>query len=248
MTLSCGLGVRESSAAASSGSVLGRLDTTHSPAGLWLFDDGMTDSSGNGLDLTADAGALTYVDYLGKTFAHFDGATRLHEATKDASLSILGDVTISLVVKWQTPPGALSQYLLGKGDAGDAAESTNTNYLVYMSSQLAKYLHEYGVGTNSTIAQISDPSLVELFPSAFLITVVRSGTTVYMYIGPQLMSTTSVLGQTPTGGASAGFFIGGDSDGTDFLDDCLISGAKVTASALTADQVKAEYEKVFGGV
>ena len=234
-------------AAAAATPAIGSLDTTNTPVGLWLFDDDLTDSSGNGLTLTAEAGTASYTELGGKTWIHFDGALRLIEATTAASLAILGDMTCTVVMKWLVPPSTTAQYIVNKGDAGDAAENTNANYVLYQSSTLLKYLHEYGVGTNSTIAQITTPTTTHLFSSPFMLTMVRDGTNILMYIGAQLMSTTSVSGQTPTGGGSGDLYIGDDSDGSDFLTDCLISGVKITASALSAAQVKAEYELVFGG-
>ncbi|MFA5757979.1 MAG: hypothetical protein WC942_01180 [Clostridia bacterium] len=36
--------------------LMGKFDTTYNTAGLWLFEDNLNDSSGNGLNLT---GAVT---------------------------------------------------------------------------------------------------------------------------------------------------------------------------------------------
>src|SRR5690606_31610352 len=70
--------------------ILGDLDTTHSPVGLWI-DGGPTDSSGNSLTLSNPGGAWAtpgVAVFAGKTFAVFDNMQAYARPSYDALLDI----------------------------------------------------------------------------------------------------------------------------------------------------------------
>ena len=95
----------------SAGWSVGNLDTTYSPVGLWNLDGNLTDSSGNGNDLTEQTGTAQFTSYMGKQWWYADGATILSAGTA-AELNVTGDCTCFVTLQTVTDAN-LAGYIMG---------------------------------------------------------------------------------------------------------------------------------------
>jgi hypothetical protein len=212
-------------------------DTTYSPAGLWNLNGSLADSSGNGFTLTVEAGTIRYTDvYPGLRGALLDGATRLVYSTADATLQILGDVTLEMLLI------PLTRTVTGKYmccNASGTGSSVNVLYSVGMSSGSWEWQSHHGTNVNDIYDIDNNPALMTLNHIA----VTRTSDVVQNYLNGVAWGAASSALTTPTGGSDSEFRIG--SAGTS-APTCIIASVKVIASALTATQIKGEYNNTLG--
>lgn len=232
-------------AAAASVDPLGDLDTTNSPAALWLFDDGLTDSSGNGLTLTASTGSAEFRQFMGKKWLWLDGAKRFSQTA--AALRISGDVTLfaQFVIMSES---TTTEAWFGMTDEGGTSVS-NYQYLLWQQSGFFYYSHQYGTKTGSA-HQLVKFNKNGLAGSPHTVAVVRDATarTLDWYIDGQFLEQDSYgAGAVPTGGSSTNFHLGANSADTQDLYDVFLRNVAVYGSALTAGQVDALNTKAAGG-
>ena len=217
------------------------LDTTHSPVLLCKFDGDLTDSSGNGFDLTRDSGTERYTDLLpGLRGVRLDQSTKFYKAY-EAALKITGDVTIQVIVNIRHI-GNNNMTILDFSNNGEL-EADNILYRIDIDgvANYLRYWAEEGVGTN--IEHSIDDGLTPGVTT--LVQMVRENDEVTFSLnGTQISATSSGL-STPTGGTSGKLWVGDDSSsGGDF--DGAIGSLKIVTSALTQAQLQAEATRVFG--
>jgi hypothetical protein len=235
---------------ASGGSSISLHDTTHDPLGLWQLNGDLTDSSGNGYTLTVGSGTEQYAP-LSDTLsgAHLDGSTYLIHDVAVSALRLTGDMTIECLVKWLVdPPGygvnndTTSSALVAHGVGGET-EATNTLYCFGARSSGGGFtwVSESGGGTNAAYnLDVEVPTSVWHHMAA-----VRDSNVVSIYLDGALLGSSSSL-TTPTGGSSGRFVIGALASGSSENPTCVIASVKLIGSALTAAQVKAEYQRTLG--
>jgi hypothetical protein len=201
-------------------------DTTHTPVGLWQFDGDLTDSSGNGYDLT-DAGTPCYLSCDGLV-----GLSRWSElAHVDAApLHITGDITVEMLIEISAY-SSLGYPLLFINNG--ETEAANCLYGISISSWVPGYLAEYSSGTNITYSAARGM----LAGRVHHLAMVRSSNQVTFYLDGVAIGTSSGL-HVPTGGTTAYLCIGAISDGSSPFYGWIAS-VKIIASALTAAQVAA---------
>jgi hypothetical protein len=222
-------------------------DLTHSPEGLWQLDGDLLDSSGNSHTLTLETGTEQYGRIGSLQASYFDGASALIRNTADAGLAIIGDMTVELLIAWETDrPGSgvnSDRYMVSHSGTG---ETEAGNFIYTFASRAAAlglaYFAETGAGTNIGIYGADGYAGVESI--AYHYAMVRSSNDVTFYVnGVQLGATSSGLA-APSGGGDGRFRIGQHSSGA--LITALVSSVKLIASALTAAQVRAEYNRTLG--
>lgn len=243
-------GTRSGGSGSSGGSSVSLHDTTHTPVGLWQLNGDLTDSSGNGYTLTVGSGTEQYAP-LSSTLSgfHFDGSTYLVHNVEVSGLRLTSDMTIECLAKWLVdPPGygvnrtTTSPALVAHGTGGET-EATNTVYAFgpHASTGGLKWVSESGGGTNAVY------DLDAEIPAGVWhhIAAVRDSNVVSVYLDGALLGSSSSL-TTPTGGASGRLVLGALANGSSENPTCVMASVKLIGSALTASQVKAEYQRTLG--
>lgn len=212
-----------------------------SATGYWKLDEGYgttaNDNSLNANNLTLSAAGWTNSAKFGKAY---DGATdRRLTRSDDSDFDFINGTDNFTLSTWFNRGGAISnqEYLLDKHD-------TNDGYTLYMDSD-GDIVCGIGDGTSfpedtagTTSANYDDTSWHHAV-------CVKSGTSsLRLYIdGKEVASDTAIAADADM--SNAGKLILGDTNETDGTDEWLgdIDEVKIYRSALTADQVKVEYNR-----
>lgn len=220
-----------------------RHDTTHSPLGLWQFDTFSTageDTSGNGLDLTVEAGTKRTIHvFPGVEGIYLDGSTSWYESTGASSLELTGDMTFEALCIVQT---ASNNDPFFTHQASGETEATNQLYgLKYDTAPAVLWLQESGAGVNATHAVGN----AMMMPGQLChMAVTRTSGVVQAYLNGRRWGSASSALTTPTGGGSGNFRLG--SDATPEYFHGAFASVKLIGSALSAAQVRAEYNRTMG--
>lgn len=213
-------------------------DTTYSPVGLWNFNNVLTDSSGNGHTLTVDSGTALYTDILpGLRGVYLAGDTRLIYSTAVSPLIIPGDVTLEMLILPLTRT-ATGKYLSCNEDPGNGSIA-NTQYSVGMNSGSWEWQSQHGTNVNDTYDIDNNPTLMTLSHIA----VTRTSNVVQNYLNGIAWGAASSVLTTPTGGSISKLRLGAFGVNAP---SCIMASVKIIASALTATQVKGEYNNTLG--
>ena len=207
-------------------------DTTHSPAGLWQFNENFVDSSGNGFNLSSNDGSINrFIELYGIKFAFFEGDTDLTRPGYDAALNITGALTVEFFIL--SFGGGVLVSFIGSGET----ESTNSIYAISQNN----FFSETGVGTNHEQSTGFSP-----LNSVYHNVIIRENDdSLTQYVnGQHVFSGGSV---PSSGGTSAKFYIGSNGPGDSYC-NCLLSSVKVIDGALSANDVKEEYNRTLGPV
>lgn len=228
--------------------------TSHSPVALYQFDGDMTDSSGNGYDLSLYTGTERYADVVpGLRGFYFDGSTelRLMEA---ALTSITGDMTLEYLVVFARTVGSNSEQspvhpALEEDELGNSAINY-TWYLSFVGTALAfRWFQEWDDGQDSVPDQVNYPHPKGIGDGLLVgvpyhVAVVRENDVVQFYLNGNPLGPPSSTLTTAQGGGGAWFVVGGEG-GVDRFKGVLAS-VKIVTSALTANEIRAEYEDTIG--
>lgn len=217
-------------------------DTTFSPVGLWQLNGDLTDSSGNGYDLTMASGNAHYGDIAPgvKGFLH-DGASRIYRSSFTSALAIVGDMTAEMLIVYNGVPFPSNLVILSHDANG---ESSDTNYLYQIAFTdnpiVLRYFAEFSTGTNVlyTINEVIPQTICHL-------AMTRASNVIQFYLNGNALGAASTTLTAPSDGSNGRFSIGGDSGS--LAPVMSVASVKLIASALTASQVKAEYTRTLGG-
>lgn len=218
-----------------------RFDTTHSPLFLYHGAGDVNDYSGNGFHLTA--GTNLFVQILPNVKGLYSQATANapRRAAFDAALAVTGDITIQAIVELYASP-ASGSFVVSFTTSGETL-ATNTLYQFgWNGSGQLRWVQEFGVtGTDqeflSTGAIEDLPALRKIYHMA----AVRAGNVITFYLNGLPFGSSSAALTAAAGGTSCVLNIcGGSAQGFATL------GVKGIASALSASQVKAEYNRTMG--
>lgn len=219
-------------------------DLTHSPAGLWQLDGLLKDESGNGFDLVVATGTERYsVGAVPERKSGYFDSTVLDRATHDASLLILGDVTLEVLVYPTTNDSGLFRDIL---DFCGPSEVLADNCPWYIglsgSNNSPRWFHEYSPAADETFiwSAVSIPT----FQWTHL-AMVRddSAKTVTLYVNGLPDPVVFNYANSAAGGTTSVLQIGGWGFTGVQLFEGLLNSCKVIPSALTAVQVLAESER-----
>lgn len=217
-------------------------DTTHSPVGLWQFNESLADTSGNGFTLTVETGAVTYGDiFPGVKGVNLDGTTTLVYNTSTATLGRTGDITVEMLLNLSAY--TTTKFLISYAGNGSGGSAANALYLIEMLNSSTEFtvMQENSSNAASRTSTFTNrPPLNTLCHFAMT----RISNVIRIYLNGVLVETSSAL-TTPTGGSSSVFRVGAASNrGT--APACSIASLKVVASGLTGSQVTAEYNRTLG--
>jgi hypothetical protein len=220
-----------------SGIIGNKLGLTHSPVALYLFDDNLADSSGNGLDLSVGAGAERYTNVNGLRSAKFDSTTYFRYTPGSSALEITGDITIQFLLTSEDLVG--TSYMLAFAAGGDA-ESANALYACRgaASSENYSWFSESGAGVDASYGGWNGSGNHTIHH----LTYVRESDIVTLYIDGAKRGSSGTLA-TPTGGTSSYLDVGAF-DGSSIWRGTMAC-VKIVNSALTSTQVYDEYKTTW---
>jgi len=225
------------------------LDNAYSPVGNWSFNiaPGSTvpDLSGYGCTLSVETGTLrttTIHPTLGGVY--FDGATNLRNATPQAQLQILADLTVLVFGLWADIPtgGALST-LFSYGIAGETSD-TNVLYMgQFDGSSQFQYFSEHGAGVNDPANTLSTAGRFQ----PFLLGLTRdSGGVLKHWLNGTFAGSPFGTVTLPTDGHNGIIRIGADNGGGNFFKG-ILSQVLIYNKVLTAPQMLERYNSSLGG-
>lgn len=224
------------------GGIAQYLDNTYDPVALYLLNDSLSDSSASGFnDLSLETGTEQYADMgWGLRGFYFDGASKLALTTDYPALQITGDVTLECIINFPFSANELHcQYCSASGETLETnglyqlSITANTRYLAYFA--------EYGSGVN--ISYSGSPKVVVAVSETVLVGMVRSSNVITFYVNGKAIGDPSFTLNAPAGGTATHLAIG-----TALIDGGMINSVKIVNSALTADQMKAEFNRSLGPV
>lgn len=216
---------------------LGRVqlhDTTHSPVGLWQFQEALMDSSGSGFNLTQSVGNTRYVELApGIKGVNVTTSDVLAFTTTGTTLQRTGDITIeTILLLYAYATAVFAEYTT----AGSETEANNTLYQSAMTANQLQWFSEHGGGVDDLYNNARLPPLGQLCHLAWT----RTSDVAQCYINGTAFGAASSALTTPTGGTTASFRIVGG--------QFALASLKIVPSALSAAQVKAEYNRCLGGL
>lgn len=239
------------------GNVIPRtIPNWHSPVGLWQFSlgstNGLKDQSGNGRDLTVEAGTGKYAwMHPGMLGYLFDGTNRLIRNTAESAFRFTGEMSALCVLVAQSFPAA-TQYLFSHGAAGETSD-TNLLYSAAMNlagtaagSYVLSYNHEQGAGVNVTAdLDVSWTSTYVMTMLGMSRTASGGNVTYVHYVqGSPWATSTAVAVTAPTDGSNGRFRIGGF-DGSGYFVG-MMSGFALYDRALTGTEHKDLFNYCLG--
>ena len=225
--------------------------------GLWQLDGLLKDEGPNQADLAIDTGAIRY--QMGavpdRRAGFFDGSTILARAGHDASLAILGDVTMEALVYLTEYPSAPKDIVAFYGGAADT-EPNNTLYSMGIDGNgtvaSPRYEHEHGAGVNqvrvwNNAAVGADAEALPLFEWIYLAMVRDVATNqVRLYVNGLQNDAIYTYGTDPTGGGSSRLAIGGFWPSNTQIWDGGIASVRISNTARTAAEISATAARVLG--
>lgn len=216
-------------------------DTTHSPVGLWQLAGNLNDTSGNSFTLTVETGTSRFVPIFPtlKGF-YFDGSTALWHNVSAATLRITGDMTFECLFMLEAVTAAAYWF---SHTAGGETSDTNQQYGLQFNLTTfpaIAWIQESGAGVNSSYGGANN-----YMPLGRIchMAVTRTANVIQPYLNSRAWGSPSATLTTPDGGATGRLRLGGDSV-TRIRG--VMASAKLIASALTANQIKAEYNRTLG--
>jgi len=209
------------------------LGLEYAPVALYKFDGTLNDTTSNAYHLTLNGGTIRYTDVApGLTGFFFDGSTLLRHNVSNTLMRILGNLTVSVIVKSQNF-SEFSGLIYFSGVSGPTSTANNTLYCLGtylpLRSAYEDSFFTLGATHRDSIGGISDGA-----PT--LLTWRRTGLVIDFFVNGRLIDSQALV-HTPVGGASSRLLLGGllepTSGGT-------IASLKICASSLTDEQIRLE--------
>lgn len=222
------------------------LDTTYDPVALYLFEESLADSSGNGFDLTVESGTEAYGDIAPLKLGFYFASTRLIHNTFQSLLAITGDMSIITTVQLDanfTDVGAIVAF-----GGNIASDTTANNYLYHMRGvsgvpRMLRWFSEQAAGADSTYT-ITGARGLGVIHNLLQIGVRRESNVIQFFANGRPLGPASSALATPTDGSSGRLRLGGDSGAN--TNAHMMFDLGIYASALTNNQFGELYNGTLG--
>jgi len=224
--------------------IVNYFDLTHSPVALYNFNDVLTDSSGNGLDLTLTSGATLFTKQNGITGLKLKGGVQYwSRPLNDPILTILKELTVEMLI--MIPIISSEFWIVQMGSGTTAPNSNNAFSIRMMSTGNISYFADTGAG-GTDVSYIPNISLATYQLTYLAMTRNSTGTVVKFYINGDLKATSGTL-NAPTDGNSGVLRIGTNKGATTFTPNGgFLPSLKILNKELDSNQIKLEYYKTIG--
>lgn len=227
----------------------GRIGTARGSTinAYYKFDGTVTDSSGNGLTLSTEAGTVRYCKISNLQALACKGGLALKlSAVDSATLQQTGARTVHAFLCPDTISGtATTDEVYGVGTAwadGDSVEANNHTVSFAFVSYGLQVSTEHGAGVNDT-TPLPGYSCLEGVP--VLITVTRdAGGSLQFYFNGTAMGA-AIAANSPTGGGNSKLMVGGAWGETSNYYEGAIAELQFLDTELTAAQVLEDARKVM---
>lgn len=222
--------------------------------GLWLLNESLADSSGNGFHLSVETGTEQYCDVVPgrKRGFYFNGSTRLWVSTFQSALALGGEMSFVTMVQLDTGPTSLSSTILCSHGASGETQAANYFYtwgvalpVVAGTPKLQlRSVWEQGAGVDVT--HLSGGNLTAPpIHNVMQVGASRSATgVVRFYLNGLPMGVASAPSTLPNGGTSGRLRLGGSDANS--CSEAVMFGAKIVAAEWSADDFKNEYNRTMG--
>jgi hypothetical protein len=220
-------------------------DLLHSPVGLWQFDGDLTDSSGNGFDLSLAAGTLRYGPGIRPDLQSLfcDGSTRVSRVT-EATLRITGDVTVALLAHPNEGIGGAGETFVTLQKVGEDPEQNVLFNLEMLAGNLFHSFFEKGVSFPVPNTLLTPAPPFSLQPMRWHHLVYTRGSANKLYHDGRVIFDDAGANGNPVNGVESFINIGDDPGGSGGFVGHICS-VKVVASELTAQEVLAEARRTL---
>lgn len=218
-------------------------DLTFGPVGLWQLHGNLVDTSGSGIGLTVNS--LTQYCDLYPNYVCYDGlhGNGFHATVPSpAPLALTGDMTVELLIRIPDDiRGSSSRYILAyDANTGTAAGNRLWGF-GYGSGGFPIWNQQSGIGVDSNYNLSQN-----IFPSGlFHLAITRTSNVVQFYVNGLPLGPASSALTTPTGGSSSTFQFG-FGGGAPLA--AQIASIKIVPNALTATNIKSEYNRTLGNL
>lgn len=224
--------------------------STFSPVCLYNFQNDLTDSSGNGLDLVNNSSIASFRMLGMQTdgtpiYGVTASATGfLKRNTHDSSLTITGDITVQIIVAYTAFATASSTAEWIAFEGGDETSANNYLWAIIQNSGSPEAYWEHGSGTDVTYTPLTGNAglrFAGIGENPVYWAWTRTSGVVQMYCDGKPWGGPSGALTAPDGGSTSTLrFFNKGSVGE------YILGAKVSASALSAADIASEYNSTLG--
>lgn len=235
------------------------FDTTHSPVGLWNFNETLADISGNGNDITLGAGNLAFAAIApGKFGLYVLRNSRYQTADNAPELQLTGDMTGLAIVQRDDEPRSTRMTFATYTGTNDAETQ---NRLYWFGDEISSlgppttplrmfYGAEHGAGIDDDFTSGGDATLPPVHNIEF-VGFTRINNVIRFYLNGRPYGPDSGTLATPTGGTAAvnRFCIGSNApvgSGVATTKPFIMMTLKIIGSGLSDAEVLAEYNRTMG--
>jgi hypothetical protein len=231
-----------------------RLPATHNPVALYHFDGNLRDSSGNGLDMSVEAGEQYYAPIWPGTLGAVIGGTagglfsRLvcNASAAATMLALKDDISVEMIYLQQEQPTSLTGFGMAYNDAG-GTEASNALWQFNSSSVVngPQWFQRWGSAPN--VANYQASGLAYPFGGRVLLVGARRASGIIrFFLDGKPYGTQTASGLTrPTGGSLSKFRMGGSNSGTQ-SGRWLTSGVKIMPTGISDQAFLDDYNSSLG--
>jgi hypothetical protein len=232
-------------------------DTTHAPVGLWQLQNDLLDTSGNNFTLSTELLGVSGKEAYGPMYPNLFGIAshsslnwKIYRNATDSALRLTGDMTIEcFLLIHEDQIFSDNTNIIGHGDLSGSSSVNNYLYRISLTSTGAfnkgvTWTQQSGSGVDSTYAptdfKITAGNLVHFAAT-------RTSNVIQFYLNGLPAGAASTALTTPTGGTAGKLHVlSSSSSVSNKPSNATISSLKIIPTALSAAQIKAEYNRTFG--
>ncbi len=218
--------------------------TAFSPTALFQLHENLTESV-NAIALSTTAGAVLYTEIYPTVRALYVTPTlQLKDTTPGGPLQITGDITIEMLIKLTSLPTSGNARICSYSGSSGRPASNNVWQLDITAGGAPRWVQD--ISTGSTAVYI--PTGVSMPFDLCHFAVTRTSDVIQFYLNGLPFGAASGTLATATGGTASTFHIGNIEGIVSQALECALGSLKIVATARSAAEIKAEYNRCLGSV